>query len=181
MTNSNSRLRQLAIFVLVVMALFPASVSGSEETQVRSMVQRVFQQLKSRDYSGLYDSLPSSSRARMSRERFVSALKRAQDIYVLDRMDIGPVRVSNRLAVVDTVLYGRVVTPFQTEGKIIVQQYLVQEDGEWRVATGDNGTIRRFLASNPSFARKFPIRRPRIYVKQNGSWVEFSPPRRRPV
>src|SRR6266540_2935620 len=106
MTNSNSRLRQLAIFVLVVMALFPASVSGSEETQVRSMVQRVFQQLKSRDYSGLYDSLPSSSRARMSRERFVSALKRAQDIYVLDRMDIGPVRVSNRLAVVDTVLMG---------------------------------------------------------------------------
>ena len=178
MKRNNSK---LSLIVLVMVALFPALVSGSEETQVRSTVQRVFQQLKSRDYSGLYDSLPSSSRARMSRERFVNALKRAQDIYVLDRMDIGPVRVSNNLAVVDTVLYGRVITPFQTEGKIIVQQYLVQEGGEWRVATGDNGTIKRFLASNPSFARKFPIRRPRIYVKQNGNWVEFSPPRRPPA
>jgi hypothetical protein len=114
----------------------------------------------------------------MSRERFTNALRRAQDIYVLDRMEIGPVSVSNNLAVVDTVLYGRVLSPLETEGKIVVQQYLVREDGKWRVATGDRGTVNRFLASNPAFGRKFPLRQPRVYVKQGGSWVEFSPPRR---
>jgi hypothetical protein len=114
----------------------------------------------------------------MSRERFTSALRRAQDIYVLDHIDIGPVRVSNNLAVVDTVLYGRVVSPLETEGKIVVQQYLVREDGRWRVATGDSGTVKRFLASNPAFGRQFPLRQPRIYVKQDGEWVEFSPTRR---
>ena len=58
-------------------------------------------------------------------------------MYVLDRMEIGQVRVSTNVAVADTVLYGRVVSPIQTEGKIVVQQYLVREEGKWRVATGD--------------------------------------------
>ncbi len=163
------------ICAVCLFAIMP--VQASDEADVRGTVQKVFQQLKSKDYGSLYDSLPSSSRTRMTRERFSSALKRAQDMYELDRMEVGAVQVANDIAVVDTVLYGRVVKPFQTEGKIVVQQYLVREDGKWRVATGDSGTTRRFLNSNPAFAKKFPIRRPRIYVKQNGDWVEFTPPK----
>ena len=45
------------------------------------------------------------------------------------------------------------------------------KDGKWRVATGDSVTIQRFLKANTTFARKFPIRQPRIYVKQDGKWV----------
>jgi hypothetical protein len=138
-------------------------------------VQQVFQQLKSRDYAGVYDSLPSTTRNRMSRERFVNALKRSQDRYELDRLNIGSVRVSGSVAVADTELYGRLAKPFEAEGKIVVQQYLVREDGKWRVATGDSATIQRFLKANPTFARKFPIRQPRIYMKQDGKWVEFNP------
>ncbi len=160
------------------MLCFASSAAlASEERDVRSVVQQVFQQLQSHDYGSVYDSLPASTRNRTSRDRFVNALKRAQDRYVLDRINIGMVRVSGNLAVADTELFGRVSQPFQAEGKIAVQQYLVREDGKWRVATGDNATIQRFLKSNPAFARKFPIRAPRIYVKQNGKWVAFNPPR----
>ena len=165
----------LSAFLLVV----PVPTLAADEGEVRGTVQRVFQQLKSRDYSALYDSLPSSSRARMSRERFSSALKRAQDMYVLNRIDVGQVRLAKDMAVVDTVLYGRVVAPISAEGKIIVQQYLVREEGKWRVATGDSGTIKRFLANNPSFRAKFPIQQPRVFVKQGNKWVEFKPPRKR--
>jgi hypothetical protein len=157
----------------IAILLFPSFARASEETDVRSTVQHVFQQLQSRDYGSVYDSLPSSTRSRMSRDRFVSALKRAQDNYTLDSINIGIVRVSGNVAVADTELYGRVVTPIAAEGKIVVQQYLVREDGKWRVATGDRATIQRFLKSNPSFARKFPIRQPQLYVKQNNKWVEF--------
>ncbi|PWT93640.1 MAG: hypothetical protein C5B55_04175, partial [Blastocatellia bacterium] len=151
---------------------------ATDQSDVRQTVERVFQQLKSRDYGGLYDVLPSSSRARMSRDRFVNALQRAEDIYELDRLDIGAIKVSGNLAVVDTVLYGRVVKPLQAEGKIVVQQYLVKEDGQWRVATGDQSTVKKFLANNPGFSNGFKIRQPRVFVKQNGSWVEFVPPGR---
>ena len=164
----------IALGIIVAILAVANFAGASDETDVRGIVQRVFQQLQSRDYGEVYDSLPSSTRSRMSRDRFVNALKRAQDRYVLDRISIGTVRVSGNIAVADTELYGRVSQPFQAEGKIAVQQYLVREDGKWHVATGDRTTIQRFLKSNPTFARKFPIRQPRIYLKQNGQWVEFN-------
>jgi hypothetical protein len=153
-------------------------VRASDANDVRNTVQNVFTQLKARDYSSLYDLLPGSSRNRMSRDRFVNALQRAQDFYQLDRLEIGAVKVNGNLAVVDTVLYGRVVAPIQAEGKIVVQQYLVREDGKWRVATGDQSAVRKFLAQNPAFAKGFKIRPPRIYIKQDNKWVEFNPGRR---
>ena len=170
-----SKFKVLLFIFCGLILLSPAVVHGNEG-EVRVVVQRVFEQLKSRDYGSVYDSLPSSTRARMSKSRFVGALSRAQNMYELDRMDVGRVRVSGNMAVVDTVLYGKVLFPLQTEGKIVVQQYLVREEGAWKVATGDNATIKRFLAGNPAFGRKFPIRQPQIYVKQNGNWVEFRPP-----
>ena len=169
--------RHVLIAIVLLGSVFSVSTvaRAADEAEVRSTVQRVFEQLKSGDYGALYDSLPSSSRSRMTRDRFSNALKRAQDIYVLDRMDVGQVRLANDIAVVDTVLYGRVVKPITAEGKIVVQQYLVREAGKWRVATGDSGTINRFLANNPSFKAKFPIRRPKVFVKQGKNWVEFPP------
>ena len=166
----------IVLFAIAIFWFLPTPARASEESDVRAIVQQVFQQLQSRDYGAVYDSLPSSSRTRMSRERFISALKRAQDRYVLDRINIGAVRVSGNMAVADTELYGRISNPFPAEGKIVVQQYLVREDGKWRVATGDNGTIQKFLKTNPAFARKFPIRRPKIYVRQGDKWIEFNPP-----
>lgn len=166
----------LSIAVLVIFTS-GAIVKASDQTEVRTTVQNVFDQLKAHNYDSLYDLLPGSARTRMSRERFVSALQRAQDFYQLDRMDIGTTRVMGNLAVVDTVLYGRVVTPIQAEGKIVVQQYLLKEEGKWRVATGDQSTVKKFLAANPGFSKGFRIQQPRVFIKQNDKWIEFNPQR----
>ncbi|HEY3025433.1 MAG TPA: hypothetical protein VGJ55_04690 [Pyrinomonadaceae bacterium] len=170
-----------AITLTVVAAAFLLLVSFAtgtgamtQESDVRAVVQRVFDQLKAGQYTSLYEILPSSSRARISRERFTSTLQRTRDMYQLNRLDIGAVHISNNLAVVDTVMYGSVLRPIPAEGKIVVQQYLVREDNSWRVATGDNQTVRRFLSTNPAFGRKFSIRPPRVYVKQNGRWIEVN-------
>lgn len=164
-------------FVFLVLAISVPSVAASEQSDVRSTVQNIFEQLKSHNYSALYDLLPGTSRNRMSRDRFVSALERAQEFYQLDRLEIGAIKVNGNLAVVDTVLYGRVVSPIQAEGKIVAQQYLLREDGKWRVATGDQSSVRKFIAANPGFGKGFKIRQPRIYVKQNDKWIEFNPQR----
>lgn len=156
-----------------------AIVRASDQSDVRATVQSVFDQLKAHNYDSLYDLLPGSARNRMSRERFVSSLQRAQDFYQLDRLDIGATKVMGNLAVVDTVLYGRVVNPIQAEGKIVVQQYLLKEDGRWRVATGDQSTVKKFLAANPGFSKGFRIQQPRVYIKQNDKWIEFNPGRKR--
>ena len=179
MQIAQMRIRTTSLAVLVLLVVSSAgAVRASDVNEVRSTVQSVFDQLKARNYSQLYDLLPDSSRNRMSRDRFVSALQRAQDFYQLDRLEIGAVKLAGNLAVVDTVLYGRVVAPIQAEGKIVVQQYLVRENGKWRVATGDQGTVKKFLAENPAFSKGFRIRPPRIYVKQDNKWIEFNPRRR---
>jgi len=150
----------------------PHSLPASDQSEVRAAVQRIFDQLKAGEYGGLYDSLPSSSRSRISRERFVAALQRSRDLYHLDRIEIGAVRVSGDIAVVVTVMYAHISKPFEGDGKLVVQQYLIKENGSWRVATGDRATTDRFLKNNPAFARKFPIKRPRAFLKQDGNWVE---------
>lgn len=169
-----TKLFVFGLLCLTICRATPFAVAlPSDESEVRSAVQRIFDQLKDGQYEALYDSLPSSTRARMSRDRFVKGLQGTRSMYQLDRIEIGAPRVSGNLAVVDTTMYARIQQPFSGDGKLIVQQYLVREDGSWRVATGDRATIDRFLKSNPGFARKFPIKRTRAYVQQNGQWVEI--------
>jgi hypothetical protein len=159
-------------FGLFLMLSRTVAAAPSDESEVRAAVQRIFDQLKAGQYEALYDSLPSSSRARMSRERLVKGLQGTRNMYQLERIEIGAVRVSGNLAVVDTVMYARIVKPLDADGKLVVQQYLIREDASWRVATGDTATINRFLKNNPAFARKFPIKKPRAYINQNGKWLE---------
>ena len=161
-----------AMILIACAALNQMAAAASDETDVRATVQLVFDQLKSGKYEELYDGLPSSSRARISRDRFVVGLQRTRDVYQLQRIEIGPARVSGNLAVVDTTMFAHVNKPFAADGKLLVQQYLIREDGRWRVATGDNATINRFLKANPVFARRFPLRRPRAFINQNGKWIE---------
>jgi hypothetical protein len=164
----------LVLMLTLVWAMRPSEAAGvPDEGAVRATIQRVFDQLKSGQYASLYDGLPASSRGRLSKERFVSGLQRSQNMYRLDRIEIGAVRVSGNLAVADTTMYAHINKPVDANGKLVVQQYLVREDGQWRVATGDNATINRFLKANPSFARRFPIKRPKAYVNQNGKWIEI--------
>lgn len=168
----------LLAFAVICAMCQSAAAFVSDESNARATIQSVFDQLKSGNYAALYDSLPSSSRSRITKDRFVNGLQRTSDLYQLQRIEIGAVRVSGDLAVADTTMYARVNKPLNADGKLVVQQYLVREDGQWRVATGDNATINRFLKANPSFARRFPIRRPKAYINQNGKWVEIPMGRR---
>src|SRR6266536_3116662 len=119
--------------------------------------------------SAMLHSLPASS----DQSEVRAAVQRSRDLYHLDRIEIGAVRVSGNIAIVDTVMYGRISKPIEGDGKLVVQQYLIKENGSWRVATGDRTTTDRFLKNNPAFARNFPIKRPRAFLKQDGSWLEI--------
>ena len=178
MTKSKTFMIALAACVLLLAATpqhaRTIGARPSDESEVRAVVQTIFEQLKAGRYGELYDALPSASRSRLSRERFTDMLRRSGGTYRLDRIEIGAVRVAGDIAAVDTVMYGSVERPVQAEGKIVAQQYLVREEGRWRVATGDRATVNRFLAANPGFAKKFPIRQPRVFVKRDGRWVDLT-------
>jgi hypothetical protein len=178
MKRSMSLKQGLILIVFLVCSAVALAASPADESAVRGAVQRIFDQLKSGQYEALYDSLPSSSRNRISRDQLVQGLRRSQNMFQLQRIEIGAVRVSGNLAVVDTTMYAHITKPFDADGKLVVQQYLVREDGSWRVATGDNATINSFLKNNPSFARKFPIKKPNAFINQSGKWIPIPMGRR---
>ena len=165
----------LAIIFLILCAFcFATTARAANEAEVRGVVQQTFEQLRGGDYASLYDRLPSASRRRISRNQFVNQLQRTRNLYELERLEINSVRVSGDVAVADTTAYGQIKTPFQGEGKIILRQYLVREDGEWRVAIEDRAGVQRLLASNRDFARRYPPRQPRFYLKRDGRWIDAS-------
>ena len=161
------------VFALLLLSGTAALAAPSDQSDVRAAVQHIFDELKNGHYEALYDSLPASARTRISRERLVQGLQRSQNAFQLQRIEIGSVSVSGNLAVVDTTMFAHIAKPFDGDGKLVVQQYLIREDGKWKVATGDTETINRFLKSNPGFARRFPIKKPRALINQNGKWIEI--------
>jgi hypothetical protein len=177
MSLMNSRMKTRSLAVILTCALssiLTASLRAatpSDESDVRNAIQHTFDQLKNGQYAALYDSLPSSTRSRLPKDRFLNGLQRSQGLFQLQRIEIGPVRVSGDIAVADTVMYAHIAKPLDGDGKLVVQQYLIREGGSWHVVTGDNATINRFLKNNPSFARRFPIKKPNAYLNQNGKWI----------
>ncbi|MEO7509351.1 MAG: hypothetical protein ABIZ95_19050 [Pyrinomonadaceae bacterium] len=143
----------LVAMVPAVSAVLVGAVPGPED-EVRSVVQRSFQQLKDGQYSELYDGLPAAARKRIARASFVQNLQRSRNLYRLDRIEIGTVKVNGNNATAETVMYGRVLKPNENEGKIVVRQSLVREGGAWHLAVNNTS--------------------PRIYIKRDGRWVEVT-------
>ncbi len=163
-----------AFFLFTTLAASPTFAAG-EETAVRAAMERAFSQLRAGDYAALYEALPDASRGRISRERFAQGLQRAHDSYGLElnRLDIGAVHVGRDVAVVDTVMYGQVARPLEATGKVVARQYLVRENGQWRVAIGSRSVMQPLLAREPRFAKQYPAHEPRIYVERNGRWMDI--------
>src|SRR6266446_4463971 len=123
-TQMKSKLIILVIsFFTCVGTAGAVRAAPSDESEVRNSVQRIFDQLKAGQYEGLYDSLPSSTRSRVTRDRFVKGLQGSRNLYQLERIEIGKPRVSGDLAVVDTTMYAHIQQPFNADGKLVVQQY----------------------------------------------------------
>jgi len=169
-----SSLPIISTLVFALLLSTSAAVAApSDQSDVRAAVQHIFDQLKNGQYEALYDALPNSARTRLTRAQLVQGLQRTQNAFQLQRIEIGSISVSGNLAVVETTMFAHIARPLEGDGKLVVQQYLIREDGKWKVATGDTETINRFLKSNPGFARRFPIRKPRAFINQNGKWIEL--------
>lgn len=179
-----------SILFLATVCAWPANaltaataVVANDEADARRALEQAFQRLRAGEYGALYDALPTASQRRIPRSRFVEGLQRTRGLYDLERLEVGAVRVSGNLAVAETVMYGRTRKPFEGEGKIVVRQYMMREGGEWRVATGDNSTLKPLLASNPRLARRYPPTEPRVFLRRDGGWVDVrtlaAPSRRR--
>ena len=112
MSMMKSRMKTKSLVMILICGLssiLTGSLTAavpSDESDVRNAIQHTFDQLKNGQYAALYDSLPSSTRSRLPKDRFVNGLQRSQGFFQLQRIDIGPVRVSGDIAVPSVAAMG---------------------------------------------------------------------------
>ena len=175
----------LSLACLIACLLFAhlATLAQAKPTNPRAAVQTFFTLLKTQQYQTLYDYLPREYQQQITREQLTQSLKRLEAFIVIGKMELGRVQQKGDFAVVDTTIYGKLKQPLKlngqeiSEGRVITQQYLLKENGQWKVATADDRTRGYFLKRNPAFSKDFQLTRSQFAFKQDGKWQAFSPQR----
>jgi hypothetical protein len=167
----------------VILALTATAQNRSQSKDARATVRSFFSLLKSGAYAALYDFLPSQLQRQMTREQLSLSLKRLESFIVIERMEIGRVQERGDYAVVDTTIYGRLKQPLKLnqeevkEGRVLAQQFLFREDGQWKIATADNRAQSFFLKRHPEFSQWFQLAQPKFEFKQGREWKPAGPRR----
>ncbi len=160
-----------------------SALTQSKPANPRAAVQAFFTLLKTQQYQALYDYLPSQFQQQTTREQLTQSLKRLDSFITIGKLELGRVQQKGDFAVVDTTIYGKLKQPLKlnsleiSEGRVATQQYLLKENGQWKVATADDRTRGYFLKRNPAFSKDFQLTRSQFAFKRDGQWQAFSPQR----
>ncbi len=177
-----------AMTMLIAFSICAAAVaqnktqSAGNQSNVRGAVQSFFSLLKSQKYSELYDFLPSQLQSQTSREQLTASLTRLGAYLTVERLQVGRIQQKGDFAVVDTTIYGNLKRTMNMngeevkEGRVTVQQYLLKENGRWKITTADNRTRDFFLKRNPEFKKQFQLSQPQFAFKQKGRWTPLGQP-----
>lgn len=167
---------KLICCALVVVAI-SFSVQAQKSGDARGATQSFFSLLKAQRYAELHDFLPTQLQKQTTREQLAESLKRLDQFLTIQRMEIGRVQQRGDFAVVDTTIYGNLKRTMNMngeevkEGRVSVQQYLMKEDGRWRITTADKRSTDFFLKRNPEFKQQFQLTQPQFALKQGGKWT----------
>src|SRR6185295_6570074 len=171
----------LSLVCLVCFLPFAGSVALAQTKPAtpRAAVQSFFTLLKTQQYQALYDYLPSQFQQQITREQLTQSLKRLDTFITIGKLELGRVQQKGDFAVVDTTIYGKLKQPLKlsgqeiSEGRVATQQYLLKENGQWKVATADDRTRGYFLKRNPAFSKDFQLTRSQFAFKRDDQWQAF--------
>lgn len=164
---------------LLVTALSLTALAQAKSGDPRSTTQSFFALLKAQKYAELHDFLPSQLQKQTTREQLAESLKRLDQFLTIQRMEISRVQQRGDFAVADTTIFGNLKRTISMngeevkEGRVTVQQYLMKEDGRWRITTADKRSGDYFVKRNPEFKQQFQLTQPQFAIKQNGKWIPF--------
>ncbi|MGH9765958.1 MAG: hypothetical protein ACREAB_00875 [Blastocatellia bacterium] len=169
----------LSVAIIICSALIftsgAAQINGQSK-DARAAVNKFFSLLKSRSYPALYEFLPSDLQRQITREQLSFSLKRLESFILIEKMEISRVQERGDYAIADTTIYGKLIKPMKinneeiSEGRILAQQYLLKENGQWKIASADGRMLNHFLKRNPDFNKQFQFNQPKFEFKQNGEW-----------
>lgn len=170
-------------FLMLATANLPVA-SPSNEKAIRMSLQKYFNLLRTGRYGELYNTLPSAFQKQSTREEVAESLSRIGEFLKLSRMEIGRIEVRSieqqgEFAVAATTIFGQLTRPITLnnreirQGRISSQQYLIRENGTWKIASANERTLRGFMKDHPEVATLFPQTRTRLELLSDGKWIRM--------
>lgn len=165
--------------LVVLVGLFSLTImAGAGSSDPKAAVEDFFQVLKAEKYQAIYSYLPAEMHDEISVEGLKEVMRPLFSYLHLERMEVGRVQQKGNFAVIDTTIYGKLSAKLSKapangpqEAKIAVQQYLLKENGKWKIATSTNRSRAILIKKHPEFKKDFVFSPPRVFVRQNGQWV----------
>ncbi|HEX5081615.1 MAG TPA: hypothetical protein VFY40_06200 [Blastocatellia bacterium] len=170
-------MKKVLFLLVAVFVISAAAQDNNQPKDARSAVNKFFLLLKSRSYPALYEFLPSDLQRQITREQLALSLMRLDSFITIERMEVGRVQQRGDFAVVNTTIYGKLKKPVKvngveiSEGRVSAQQFLLRENGHWKVVTADNRTQSYFLKRNTEFSKQFHLAQPKFEFKQKDKWM----------
>lgn len=161
----------IAAQALAAHAVTP-QVNDETKSAVEQAVRRTFEMIRAHDYRSAYLALPNEVRRVTTLQNFIADLRESESRYVADNIEIKDIQVADKFALAHTTMYGRTFYSRSAEGKIVIQQLLILEDGTWRVATGYKTFYKLLKKQQPELAKKYRIRAARVYTRDGNGWSE---------
>jgi hypothetical protein len=167
----------LLFFSLVIISEPLASVNA--EKSIRGAIQRYFTLLKTGRYGQLYDSLPLVFQKQSTREEVAASLGRLGEFLKLERIEIGEIEQRGDVAVASTTIFGALPRPITLnnreirQGRVSSRQYLIRENGVWKIASANERTLRAFMKAHPEVETLFPQTHTRFELLSDGKWIRM--------
>ena len=59
------------------------------------------------------------------------------------------------------------------QGRVSSQQYLIRENGVWKIASANERSLRTFMKEHPEVERLFPQTHTRFELLSDGKWIRM--------
>ena len=174
----NISMKLVLLACLLVLAV-ETRAAIDETKAVRGTLERYFTLLKTGRYERVYDLLPLSAQGVTSRQEMAAGLSRLTELLRFEKIEIGRIEQKGGMAVAATAIYGTLAQPVTlngetiSQGRVTSQQYLIREQGRWKIASVNEVTLRLFLKEHPAAGTLFSQQYTRFELLRNGQWVRM--------
>ena len=154
----------------------PRPVHGatkSAEAAIKKQVVGYWEDIKARRYEKAYARLATFLTQSMSVKEYRRTLEAFDAAYTIESITAKEVQRKGSHAVVTSVVTGHFlhpVLPAPVEMRITGQTILVWEKKQWRFATGDEDSRRRYVRAHPELLRQFKFKQDDMRLKVGGEW-----------
>ncbi|MBN2134111.1 MAG: hypothetical protein JW737_00120 [Acidobacteria bacterium] len=175
-------MKKISIALLLISLLLQSVILAQKTDEellgeVQSAYAKYSTALIMGEFKTAYDCLSSSQKKTTNYKLFVEANEKMSKVTNLKASQLSSLKMKGKYAAAKAVIYLDFIPEDKDKqvlnGKIETPVYFIKENGEWKIATGEEENMKIFLKQHPDAAKLMEPFKTQVYYKQKGIWIGF--------